>query len=301
MKRISKFVSGALSVAMLSATVWGSSAFVGTKPVMAASSPQIAGGDTHSLYVKPNGTVWSWGANGSGQLGNGSVAASRIPLKVAGLSGVAAVEALNDYSIALKQDGTVWHWGSTRGLVPSQITELSDIRKISGKNSFVMALKGDGTVWEYGYSDYGQLGNDSFYRAPWGWTPRKVLNLTGVTDIEAGYNTAYALKANGLLLGWGENDHGELGDGSYVTKGVPEWLMGFSDVRSISAGRNYLIALRNDGTVIATGYNGDSSLGDGTTTTRNWPKQIQSLSRISAIASGEAHNLALREDGTVWA
>ena len=163
-----------------------------------------------------------------------------------------------------------------------------------------MALKRDGTVWTYGKNTSGQLGNNSSNNGGWTWTPSQVLNLTDVTDIEAGYDTGYALKADGTLWGWGNNFYGELGDGTTDNKLVPQKL-DISGVRSISAGGHYAIAMKYDGTLWAWGYNANSNLGDGTTTTRYKPTQILSLSGVRAIASGEQHNLALKEDGTVWA
>ena len=132
----------------------------------------IAGGGAHSLAVKADGTVWAWGFNQYGQLGNGSNADSYAPVQVPGLVNVIAAAGGEHHTLALKSDGTVWAWGrnlhgelgngtNTDSNVPVWVSGLSGVIAIapaSGANHS-LALKADGTVWAWGYNASGQLGN----------------------------------------------------------------------------------------------------------------------------------------------
>ena len=132
----------------------------------------IAGGGAHSLAVKADGTVWAWGFNQYGQLGNGSNADSYAPVQVPGLVNVIAAAGGEHHTLALKSDGTVWAWGRNRhgelgngtntdSNVPVWVSGLSGVIAIapaSGANHS-LALKADCTVWAWGYNASGQLGN----------------------------------------------------------------------------------------------------------------------------------------------
>ena len=77
--------------------------------------PKIAAGGVHSLALRSDGTVWAWGRNSFGQLGDNTNTNRNVPVMVQGLSGVSAISAGDGHSLALKSDGTVWAWGSNHG------------------------------------------------------------------------------------------------------------------------------------------------------------------------------------------
>lgn len=141
----------------------------------------VSAGTYFSLALKSDGTVYAWGGNFYGMLGNNSVTNSKVPVQVVDvggsgiLSNVVAVSAGGDHSLALKSDGTVWAWGrNTYGqLGTNNITEqhapvqvldvggsgnLSGIIAISAGNYFSLAIKSDGTVYAWGRNNSGQLG-----------------------------------------------------------------------------------------------------------------------------------------------
>ncbi|MBI5299281.1 MAG: RCC1 repeat-containing protein, partial [Deltaproteobacteria bacterium] len=198
----------------------------------------IAGGSSHSLALKSNGTVWAWGYNGSGQLGDGTTTERDTPVQVSGLSGVTAIASGNGHGLALKSDGTVWTWGyntygqlgdgtTTERHTPVQVLgSLSGVTAIAGgfSNNHSLALKSDGTVWAWGANDFGQLGDGTTTERH---TPVQVSDLSGVTAIAGGSVHSLALKSDGTVWAWGYNSNGQLGDGSTTERDTPVQVSAF--------------------------------------------------------------------------
>jgi alpha-tubulin suppressor-like RCC1 family protein len=205
----------------------------------------IAAGGAHSLALKSDGTVWAWGYNGYGQLGDGTTSSRSLPVPVSGLSGVTAIAAGNN----------------------GYITTHS------------LALKSDGTVWAWGYNNYGQLGDNSTTARN---SPTQVLSAVGqpftsVTAIAAGGGHSLALKADGTAWAWGYNYYGQLGDGSTTARGLPVQLPGLTGVTAIAAGDNHSLAASTDGTEWAWGSGGHGRLGNGLSTNASAPSRVASL------------------------
>lgn len=197
----------------------------------------VAAGGAHGLALKTDGSVWSWGSNVAGQLGNGTsscgTCGNPVPASIPGLSGVAAISAAGEYSMALKSDGSVWSWGAfntglplTPVTTPTQVPGLTNVIAISAGVTHALALKGDGTLWAWGYNTFGQLGdgttNDHLT------TPVQVSGITNVAAFAAasGANLSDAqsivLKNDGTVWTWGSNSRGQLGlDSSIVLELVP--------------------------------------------------------------------------------
>jgi alpha-tubulin suppressor-like RCC1 family protein len=233
----------------------------------------IAAGVQHSLALKNDGTVWAWGYNFYGQLGNGTFttidpSGVNTPVQVTGLTGVKAVAAGGYHSLALKNDGTVWAWGynlygqlgngtytntSPFGIVtPVQVIGLTGVTAIAGGGYNSLALNSDGTVWVWGGNDQGQLGNGTYTTTkPFGIdTPVQVIGLTGVTAIAGGFGQILALKSDSTVWDWGSNLDGELGIGTYTTTSppginTPVQVIGLTGVTAIAAGGGQSLALQN--------------------------------------------------------
>ncbi|MFL5352545.1 PKD domain-containing protein [Archangium sp.] len=275
----------------------------------APAAQVLDAGDDHTVMLKPDGTVWAWGYNGYGQLGDGTTGYRGTPSQVPGLSNIISIAAGSNQTLALKQDGTVWSWGSnvngqlgdgtsTSRASPVQVTGLSNITAISAGGVHSLALKQDGTLWAWGANGQGQLGDGTTnYRA----SPIKVPGLSNITALSAGYLHSLALKQDGTLWAWGYNQYGPLGDGTTTNRSSPVQVSGLSNIIAISAGTSHSVALKQDGTVWAWGYNSYGQLGDGTTTNRSSPVQVPGLSNIIALTAGNYHSLALKQDGNLWA
>ncbi|WP_375759488.1 Ig-like domain-containing protein [Corallococcus exercitus] len=269
---------------------------------------RLAAGDHHTLALKQDGTVWAWGSNVSGQLGDGAATSRLTPVQVPGLASVAALTAGGAHTLALKQDGTVWAWGSngsgqlgdgttTNRLTPVQVQGLTGVAALSAGAYHTLALKQDGTVWAWGSNGYGQLGNGTTADQP---TPVQVPGLTGVVAVAVGHSHAQVLKSDGTAWAWGANHWGQLGDGTTTSRLTPVQVQGLTGVAALTAGWGQTFALKHDGTVWAWGYNGNGRLGDGTGNDRLAPVQVQGLTGVATVTAGGAHTFALKKDGTVW-
>ncbi len=274
-----------------------------------AATPQIAAGYYHNVALKGDGTVWSWGYNGFGQLGNGGIVDSNTPVQVQGLSGVSAVAAGFFHSVALKSDGTVWLWGDNgydqlgvAGLaysnIPLQVAGVSNVVAVAAAGAHTMALKSDGSVWVWGWNAYGQLGIGGTGNAR---TPTPVPGLLGISGIAAGFFHSLAVHRDGTLSAWGYNGHGQLGNGGVSDAMSPLPVAGIDGVSAVAAGGGHTVALKKDGTVWAWGWNGFGQLGDGGAANSNVPLRVIGLNGIKAVAAGFFHSLALKSDGTVRA
>jgi alpha-tubulin suppressor-like RCC1 family protein len=268
---------------------------------------------THTVYVKDDGTVWAWGNNNNGQLGDGSVTGKSTPVQISGLSNIISVAAGSGHTAALKNDGTVWAWGNNSNgqlgdgsmasrNTPAQINGLSSMTAIAAGASHTAALKNDGTVWAWGSNVYGQLGNgltvDSATRV-------QVSALTSITAIAAGAGHTVALKNDGTVWAWGSNVYGQLGNGLTVDSATRVQVIGLSGmsigtVTAIAAGNDHTVVLKTDGTVWTWGNNSNGQLGNGNIQPSSTPVQVNGLSGVTAVAAGFGHTMALKSDGTVW-
>ena len=297
----------------------------------------VAGGNIHSAAVKSNGTVWCWGDNQYGQLGNGTTTDSPTPGAVVGsggtgtLAGITAVSCGYGHTVARRINGTVWGWGlngdgqlgdGTLGnrSLPVQAQDVGGLLPLTGVLAaaagqyHTAALKTDGTVWAWGANSDGQLGDGTTIRH----TTVQVLGpggagyLTGISAIACGANHTVALKNDGTVWTWGKNNNGQLGNGTQTSSSVPVQVVSpsgegyLTGVTSVAAATYHTVARKADGTVWAWGSNSFGRLGDGTTTQRLTPVQVVGpggvgyLTGVSVVAAGVDHTVALKSAGTVW-
>ena len=226
-----KMLGGFEIVLKKDSTVWKVSADAATKIQGLSDIIAVSNYFSHTLVLKSDGTVWGWGRNINGQLGDGTDSNSReTPMPVQGLTNVKAISTGANHSLALKNDGTVWAWGlNTNGQLgdnsyfqrnlPVQVAgNLSNVKAITAGGAHSLALKNDGTVWAWGSNGNGQLGTGNNTTSN---IPVAVLNLSGVNHIGAGDDHSLALKTDGTFKSWGLNFFRQLGDGTTSVRNAP--------------------------------------------------------------------------------
>ena len=281
----------------------------------------LAAGEEHALAIYEDGTVWAWGDNTFGQLGDGSTIERHTRVQVGGLHEVVSVATHAYSSLALRADGTVWSWGAGWGegglgngtaddsSVPVQVrvdatTPLRDVIAIAAGFFHNLALKADGTVWAWGANwDY-QLGDpsgqDSYYAAQIFGSDGQP--LTNIVDIACGGYHGMALTRDGKIWVWGYNGEGELGIGSSDWAiSQPRMITGLPNMSALSAGDEHSVVLDNDGNVWAWGKNWDGEVGNGQVSfSQSSPVKIAGLDHVTEVAAADVHSLCLKSDGTVW-
>ena len=290
-------------------------------PIHSLSAPndqRISAGYYHGLFVDNTGTLWSWGDNDYGQLGDGTTIGRENPRDI--LEDVVALSAGGLHNLVLKDDGTLWAWGSDHygqlgiqteaervatDMVPdlalmsnSPKQILDDVIAVSSGGWHSMALRRDGTVWSWGRNDYGQLGIGSDNHQS---EPMQIDGLSDIVAITAGGWHSMALTSDGRVYVWGGNQHGQLGNGTTINVLTPELHGLLQEMISVSAGFYHNIALDSNGHVWVWGQNGNGQLGDGTRQNSSTPKKLEGFGDVIAVSAGYYHSLALKSDHSVYA
>lgn len=269
----------------------------------------VAGGFNHSLGLCSDGSVWAWGRNNFGQLGNGAYLDSPLPVRVKNLSGAVAIDAGGYFSMALDGNGDVWGWGDNGygqlgngstidSALPIRIGGIGEATAIAAGFEHALVLLADQTVMAWGRNTDGQLGNGSNDDSA---SPVFVSSLSSAKGIAAGGYHSMALRMDGTVRTWGQNEFGQLGDGTRDSRNTPVSPVSMINLIDIEAGAYHSFALRNDYTVRAWGNNANGQLGDGTALLRVTPTKLETISNVGALAAGTTHTIALTRDGLVWA
>lgn len=272
----------------------------------------LSTGYDFSMVVKSDGSVWAWGANDSGQLGDGKTKDRHKPVRVP-LDDVTAIASSEMHTIALQSGGAIWAWGHHWGQIgkphdssqptdfgdaPGLLSTLSDIVAIGTGRHQAIALKADGTVWII--ANVTTADDRVWHPTPW-----HISSLTDISTINIGEYHNLAIKTDGTVWAWGLNSEGQLGIGT-VSQGSsrfveePSQVIGLSDVVAVSAGVTYSLALRDDGSVWTWGANNLGELGAKTQKDHYVPSQITGLESMVAVIAGSEHGLALSKGGSVW-
>jgi alpha-tubulin suppressor-like RCC1 family protein len=257
---------------------------------------QVSGGYSYSLALRSDGTVWAWGANDSGELGDGGTNQSFSPVRVSGLTGITQISAGGGHALALRSDGTVWAWGdntwgelgvagftATMSTVPRQVSGIIGATQVSAGEAFSLCLLSDGTVRAFGENAAHELGDGTTITRG---TPVRVTGLSGVTQVDAGWVHGLARRGDGTVWSWGSNAEGELGDGTTTDRPVAAAVPNLSGATQVSAGVFDSFAVLTDGTVRAWGANPVGELGDGTETQDLVPEQVLGFTNAVQVDAG---------------
>ncbi|MBK7201880.1 RCC1 repeat-containing protein [Candidatus Amarolinea dominans] len=281
---------------------------------LASGVEAVEGGVLHTCALNTAGGIQCWGANWSGQLGDGTTTNRLTPVSVIGLtSGAAVVTTGYQHTCAQTTTGGVKCWGDnisgqlgndTSGLQQFSTTPLDVIGLAAGVASVeagsvhTCALTADGRIQCWGGDDYGQLGN--FSAGPRTIAVDVAGLAGGATTVSVSRWYTCALTAGGGVKCWGRNDSGQLGDGAQGYHSTPTDVIGLATgVADVSTGNTHACAVTTNGGVKCWGRNEYGQLGDGTTIQRLTPVDVVGLNNVMAVSAGYFHTCALTMDGGV--
>jgi alpha-tubulin suppressor-like RCC1 family protein len=285
---------------------------------------QVSSGGYHCAAIKTDGTLWTWGRGTSGQLGTNNTTSISTPVTTfAGGTNWKQVSAGSIHTAAIKTDGTLWTWGAgTEGRLGTNNTSQRNTPVttfVGGTNwkqvsttgttgifdggAHCAAIKTDGTLWTWGRNYDGQLGiNNTTDKS----TP--VTTFAGGTNwkqVSCGFAHIAAIKTDGTLWTWGENDQGRLGDldnkGNVNIETPVTTFAGGTNWKQVSSGGEHTTAIKTDGTLWTWGNGSNGELGTNNTSNRNSPvTTFAGGTNWKQVSAGSIHTAAIKTDGTLW-
>ena len=277
------------------------------KTVLCGDNNMISVGGSLSFYViKPDGSLWAWGNNMSGQLGDGTTTHSDTPIKI--MEDIVFVSAGASHTMAIQSDGSLWAWGNNRAgqlgddttinrLTPIKIME--DVVSVSAGASHTMAIRTDGSLWAWGNNYFGAIGDGTTINRH---TPVKIMENVLVASADS---HSMAVQTDGSLWAWGTNDAGQIGgdsstyegDGHFAHRHTPIKIM--DDVIDVSAGGSKTMILKADGSlwVLGTNHMGWISRRD---TIRCLYTPVMIMEDVVSISAGCGYLMAIKTDRSLW-
>ena len=269
-------------------------------------------GQGHIVTIKSDGTLWGWGYSGYGQLG--SVSLSNVsPLQLSPDSNwIKIFNGYNNFFI-LKNNGSLWGIGQgDYGLLGNgsttqtnttlqQIGTATNWQKISASNEMTIGLKTDGTIWGWGQNNEYEMGNNTCCTNQ--LTPIQIGTANHWVDVETSLAaSAFALKNDGTIWGWGLNLAGLLADNTVMARSIPTQLNADTDWASIHVGAAHILALKTNGTLWSWGGGEYGQTGDGLSPSlyRSYPRQV-GTETWSKVFAGWKVSFGIKPDGTLWA
>ncbi len=282
-----------------------------------ADATAIATSGEYSCALHLTGTISCWGNNEFGQLGNGQSgedANSSVPVQVTDITDATAITTGYEHSCALRKNGTVSCWGrnnsgqlgngqsgeDANSSVPVQVTDITDATAITTGLWYSCALREGGSISCWGNNEFGQLGNGQSGEDANSSVPVQVTDITDATAITTGLWYSCALRKNGTVSCWGDNENDQLGsktDNSYSP--MPAQIANITNVTFISAGGWHTCALHQTGIASCWGNNEFGQLGNRTDSNSQILVEVLGITDAIAVTAGDFHSCALHEGGTI--
>jgi alpha-tubulin suppressor-like RCC1 family protein len=281
------------------------------------------GEELEDLYVKDyevidefarTGSLWSWGNNANGQLGNNVSVDRSSPVQTVSVgTNWKQVTRGIFHAAAIKTDGTLWSWGQgtsgelgnnaiTNRSSPVQTVSVgTNWQQVACGGSFTASIKTDGTLWLWGFNSVGEL---SITAPAARSSPIQV--ITGGTNwkqVSTGINHCGAIKTDGTLWLWGGNSpNGQLGDNTVIAKSSPVQTISYgANWKQVGCGNQFTAAVKTDGTLWLWGFNSSGGLGDNTQVRKSSPVQtIAGGTNWKQVSCGNGHTACIKTDGTLW-
>jgi len=257
-----------------------------------------------SAAVQAQSGLYGWGSSSWGALGNGATFGVVFSPARIGTANWLTIDAGLGYSVGIQADGTLWSWGTdsneqlgngtlTDATTPKQISTATQWQTLSCGLDHTVALKRDGSLWGWGNNIEGGLGTGNSNDVT---TPTQIGG--GTADwkaIAAGEHYTLAIKTNGTLWAWGDNNYGELGAGSTSDQYNPVQVGTGTDWQMVASGDYFSFGIKTNGTLWAWGRN---SFGGANNSS---PVQVGTGTDWKLVASHDDSHFAIKTDGTLWA
>jgi alpha-tubulin suppressor-like RCC1 family protein len=295
--------------------LWGAGAANSTTPVQTGSTGsqwrQVStsgDADYTTCGVRIDGTLWCWGDNSNGQLGDGTTTDRTNPTQVGSGTTWAQADVGGNHTCAVRLDGTSWCWGlndvgqlgdgtTTQRTTPTQVGSGTAWAVVAAGSDHSCALRYDGTAWCWGDNGNGRLGDGTTTERH---SPTQVGSGTTWGTVQLGGDHSCATRSDGTVWCWGANANGQLGDGSTTDRSSPTQVGSATTWSTVRGGYRHTCGTRTDGTLWCWGLNSTGQLGDGTSTQRTSPVQVGSLTTWAGVDAGTDHTCAVRTSGTAW-
>ncbi len=277
---------------------------------------QIASGSGTSYGIRSNGTMYSWGSNTSGELGDGTTTVRSSPVSVVGAIGNwIRVSAGDSHVLAIRTNGTAWAWGSNgtnRGMLGdntvsnrsspvSVVGGFTNWIKVAAGGDHSLGLRANGTLYSWGLNTSGQLGDGTTSNRS---SPVLVTgSITDWIDIQKTQSShSLAIRANGTAYAWGNNSAGQLGVGNVTNRSSPTLVVGgFGNWVQLSGGTDHTLGLRSNGIAYAWGSGSGGRLG--TNNTSNYSSPVSVVGGFTdwvQVSAAGFHSVGLRANGTAY-
>lgn len=267
---------------------------------------------THSCAIKKDGTVWCWGLDDYGQLGNGATTTTTqsTPVKVDTINDAVQITVGTSFSCALRKSGSVWCWGSnsygkfgngndTNSSVPVKGPSYEDFNFIAAGGNTACGIRQNGEAWCWGRGSEGQLGNNTVATS---FSPVKVSNISNFASLEIYETAACGVAKDGKGYCWGNEIGGAFGNGATSTQqNVPSQILNITDFVKLSMHTNFACGLRANGQIWCWGQDTNGRLGNGPgTTSSDVPMRVINIDDFIDVDTGSIFACGIRKGGSVW-
>lgn len=279
-----------------------------TTPIQISSERNwmfVSAGEYYSLAIKKDGTLWAWGRNSDGQLGDGTTTQRNTPVQIGTDTNWLSINAGYHHTMAIKANNTLWAWGrNTNGQIgngnttqqntPVQVGTATDWAMVKPGRNHTLALKSNGQLWSWGQNTFGQLGQGNYTSVT---APLQVGTATDWKFIQAGDYHSLVLKTNGTIWAWGDNASGQLGIGNTTEQTSPVQLGTATDWKIITSGAFHGYGIKTNGTLWSWGDNYFGQVGIGNFTQQNSPIQVGTATDWYSIFSGDYYGVSQKNNG----
>ena len=283
-------------------------------------------GQYNGMALKDDGTLWGWGRNNYGQLGQNSVGGGggpsnhgfSSPVQIPGTWAGGQFAGATGVTMT-KTDGTLWQWGGGVSANNNNVNYSSPIQigtdtdwsnndgAVGGANNNRLIIKTDGTIWTWGFNEYGELGlNEAGPSGPGTWrsSPTQIgTDATWASTAASGMHNTGAIKTDGTLWTWGRNNNGQLGHNNKTEYSSPRQVgTDTTWSRVVSSAYNCMMAVKTDNTLWMWGTNSNGMLGQNSHTAYSSPRQIPGswAAGNNKFDNAVYRTIAIKTDGTLW-